>query len=81
MTNPGGHMHAQPLGAAVESALLFPGPLGADASVTAGPAGVLRARLGPNGPASRDVGPQRLLMPQGKAVDAKQPANGGGEYL
>jgi hypothetical protein len=39
---------------------------------------------GPNGPAKRDLGPQRPLMPQDKAEEAeetKQPANGGGEYI
>jgi hypothetical protein len=38
----------------------------------------------PNGPAKRDLGPQRPLMPQDKAEEAeetKQPANGGGEYI
>jgi hypothetical protein len=35
--------------------------------------------LMPNGPPSRDVGPQRPLTPHGKAEDTKQPADGGGD--
>jgi hypothetical protein len=58
--------------------------LSTGAPATVSSAGSRGCRLGPNGPASRDLGPQRPLMPQDKAEEAeetKQPANGGGEYI
>ncbi len=42
--------------------------------------GLADARLGPNGPPSRDVGPQRPPVPHDKAEDTKQRANGGGDW-
>jgi hypothetical protein len=42
--------------------------------------GLADVALEPNGPPSRDFGPQRPLTPQDKAEQAKQPSNGGGEY-
>ena len=42
--------------------------------------GLADARLGPNGPPSRDVRPQRPLTPHGKAEDTNQPAKGGGDW-
>ena len=41
--------------------------------------GLADARLGPNGPPGRDLGPQRPLTPHDKAEDTKQPATGGGD--
>lgn len=55
--------------------------LSTGASATARSAGVPRMSLGPNGPAKRDLRPQRPLMPQDEAEETKQPANGGGEYI